>query len=73
MIIVGEKRLCGNVFRFHFSGVEYERFVSDYRSFMGELPPFKKLGFDNLEGLLKSIPDVVTVVSTYDSCILKAS
>ena len=56
-----------------FSGVEYDRFVSDYRGIMGELPPFKKLGFQDLEHLLRSIPDTVIIERGYDGCILKVN
>ena len=47
------------------------KFISDYRSFMGELPPFKKLGYKDLDDLLWAMPDVVTVQRGYDECILK--
>ena len=46
-------------------------FVRDYRSFMGDLPPFSKLGFRNLQELLRAMPDVVNVQDTYDGCILR--
>ena len=54
-----------------YSGVELGKFISDYRSFMGELPPFKKLGYTDLDDLLWAMPDVVTVQRGYDECILK--
>ena len=40
---------------------------------MGDLPPFKKLGFEDLQSLLRAIPDVVTVVNGYEGYILKVT
>ena len=53
--------------------MEYDRFVSDFRGIMGALPPFKKLGFQDLEHLLRSIPDTVIIERGYDGCILKVN
>ena len=56
-----------------FSGVEYDKFVSDFCDIMGELPPFKRLGFQDMEHLLRSIPDTVIIEKGYEGFILKVN
>ncbi|XP_008117618.2 tudor domain-containing protein 7 isoform X1 [Anolis carolinensis] len=52
-------KILRSVLQTHKNGVPFSRLQGEYKSFTGEMIPFRQLGHPSLEGYLKSIPRFV--------------
>ncbi|XP_060619749.2 tudor domain-containing protein 7 [Anolis sagrei] len=63
-------KILRSVLQSHKNGIPFSRLQGEYKSFTGELIPFRQLGHPSLEGYLKSIPGFVKLEGSKSSEVI---